>query len=149
MLSSVVLPAPLGPMTDIRAPWVTSRLTRLTACTPPKALDTSRISSNALISSAGGPGPPVRTSPLRSRRRSRRSKAPCPLVARDCSRQLTPCPLGVPPLPPRSGAPSAGVAGATLLGGRQSGQPSLPAPVVFDVTVRLALPHARHAQVEL
>src|SRR6185369_10841847 len=49
MFSSDVLPAPLGPITETRSPCATSRLTRLTACTPPKALETSRISSRALI----------------------------------------------------------------------------------------------------
>src|SRR6266545_7085335 len=58
MLSSVVLPAPLGPMTETRSPWVTSRLTRLTACTPPNALDTSRISSSALIGRSREPAFP-------------------------------------------------------------------------------------------
>src|SRR5437867_3020712 len=49
MLSSVVLPAPLGPITERISPRGTSRLTRVTACTPPKALDTSRISSCELM----------------------------------------------------------------------------------------------------
>src|SRR6059036_3265642 len=49
MLSSVVLPAPLGPMTDRISPRRTSRLTRITAWTPPKALETSLISSWELI----------------------------------------------------------------------------------------------------
>src|SRR5688572_20918131 len=63
MLSSVVLPAPLGPITDMRAPWVTSRLTRLTACTPPKDLDTSRISSNALTRATSYPRRGLRRPP--------------------------------------------------------------------------------------
>src|SRR3990170_6860997 len=45
MLSSVVLPAPFGPITDSSSPRRTSRLTRLTAWTPPKCLETSPISS--------------------------------------------------------------------------------------------------------
>src|SRR5437773_1025890 len=49
MLSSVVLPAPLGPMTETMSPLATSTLTCWTACTPPKAFDTSRTSSSALI----------------------------------------------------------------------------------------------------
>src|SRR6266478_5310820 len=49
MLSKVVLPAPLGPMTDRISPRRTSRLTRPTACTPPKDLETSAISSWALM----------------------------------------------------------------------------------------------------
>ena len=51
MFSSVVLPAPLGPMTERSSPSLTSTLTRLTACTPPNDLDTSRISSRALMRS--------------------------------------------------------------------------------------------------
>src|SRR2546422_10982252 len=62
MFSTVVLPAPLGPMTETISPFVTSRLTRVTACTPPNALLTSRISTNALTASprggAGRPPPP-------------------------------------------------------------------------------------------
>src|SRR5437773_4426493 len=51
MFSTVVLPAPLGPMTETMSPFVTSRLTRVTACTPPNALLTSRISTSALTAS--------------------------------------------------------------------------------------------------
>src|SRR4030095_8347821 len=49
MLSRVVLPAPFGPMTDRTSPRRTSRLTRLTAWTPPNDLETSVISSCALM----------------------------------------------------------------------------------------------------
>src|SRR3972149_6143397 len=45
MLSSVFFPAPFGPITDSSSPRRTSRLTRLTAWTPPKCLETSPISS--------------------------------------------------------------------------------------------------------
>src|SRR5437867_2998729 len=48
-LSRVVLPAPLGPMMDRISPSWTSRLTRLTAWTPPNAFETSRISTSALM----------------------------------------------------------------------------------------------------
>src|SRR5687768_10594823 len=48
MLRRLVLPAPLGPMTDSTSPLGTSRLTWLTACTPPNDLETSRISTSAL-----------------------------------------------------------------------------------------------------
>src|SRR2546422_4884832 len=58
MFSTVVLPAPLGPMTETISPFVTSRLTRVTACTPPNALLTSRISTNALTASPRGGGRP-------------------------------------------------------------------------------------------
>src|SRR6266545_3643228 len=50
MLSRVVLPAPLGPITERISPCCTSSPTRLTACTPPKDLETSVIWSCALMS---------------------------------------------------------------------------------------------------
>src|SRR5512134_1123892 len=50
MLSRVVLPAPLGPITERISPCRTSRLTRPTACTPPKDFETSTIWSCALMS---------------------------------------------------------------------------------------------------
>src|SRR5947208_452417 len=49
MLRMVVLPATFGPTTEKTWPCATSRLTRVTAWTPPKAFETSRISSCALI----------------------------------------------------------------------------------------------------
>src|SRR6185295_2319904 len=49
MLSRVVLPAPLGPITERISRGRTSRLTRLTAWTPPKDFDTSAIWSCALM----------------------------------------------------------------------------------------------------
>src|SRR3990172_6314048 len=63
MLSSVVLPAPFGPITDRTAPGSTSRLRRVTAWTPPNVLDTSRISSSALIRRRGPLRPPPRPPP--------------------------------------------------------------------------------------
>src|SRR3989337_3872333 len=45
MLRRVVFPAPFGPITDSSSPRRTSRLTRLTAWTPPKAFETPAISS--------------------------------------------------------------------------------------------------------
>src|SRR5215468_9321000 len=59
MFSSVVLPAPLGPITESRSPWLTSRLTLLTACTPPNDLETSRISRRALMRSREPALPPA------------------------------------------------------------------------------------------
>src|SRR5712692_5593375 len=53
MLISDVLPAPFGPITDNSAPRSTSRSTWLTACTPPNALETLRISSCAVIRRRG------------------------------------------------------------------------------------------------
>ena len=42
-LNSVVLPAPLGPMMDLRVAGTTSRLTWSTATCPPKRMVTSRV----------------------------------------------------------------------------------------------------------
>src|SRR5688572_32853382 len=53
MFRSVVFPAPFGPMMDRISPLRTSTLTRVTAWTPPKALDTSLISSWLLMDSPG------------------------------------------------------------------------------------------------
>src|SRR5438445_3242779 len=79
MFSSVVLPAPFGPMTDTSSPLCTSRLTFVTAWTPPNDLETSRISRSALISSAGGYAPLPNLPPFagagkaRARTQTRRS----------------------------------------------------------------------------
>src|SRR5262245_43576018 len=59
MFSSVVLPAPLGPITESRSPWLTSTLTLLTACTPPNDLETSRTSRRALMHSREPALPPA------------------------------------------------------------------------------------------
>src|SRR5512132_3205675 len=53
MFRRLVLPAPLGPITETMSPFATSRLTRLTAWTPPKAFDTSRTSRSALTTWSG------------------------------------------------------------------------------------------------
>src|SRR6266545_7471797 len=45
MLNNVVLPAPLGPITPTISPWPMAMLTSRLACTPPKRIDTSRVSS--------------------------------------------------------------------------------------------------------
>src|SRR6059036_943560 len=50
MFRTVVLPAPFGPMTDMIWPASTSRLTRVTAWTPPNDFDTSWISSCVVTS---------------------------------------------------------------------------------------------------
>src|SRR2546426_39244 len=81
-LSRVVLPAPLGPMMDRISPSWTSRLTRLTAWTPPNAFETSRISTsppNAFETSRISTSPPnafetsrISTSALILRRGPRR-----------------------------------------------------------------------------
>src|SRR5262245_3083770 len=64
MLRSVVLPAPLGPITDISSPCRTSRLTRLTAWTPPNDFETSWMESwtaaaprGAVMRCPASPGP--------------------------------------------------------------------------------------------
>src|SRR5262245_43886988 len=49
MFRSVVFPAPLGPITEMISPFCTSRLTRVTAWTPPNALDTASIWSCVVI----------------------------------------------------------------------------------------------------
>src|SRR5439155_21370325 len=65
MLSTVVLPAPFGPIIEKTWPASTSRLTFVTAWTPPNDFETSRISTCALICPEGGyaplPEPPPRT----------------------------------------------------------------------------------------
>src|ERR687891_1182199 len=61
MLSTVVLPAPLGPMTDMISPRGTSKLTLVTACTPPNDLERSCSSRMAPVF-APGPTPLARPS---------------------------------------------------------------------------------------
>src|SRR5207247_630986 len=87
-LSRVVLPAPLGPMMDRISPSWTSRLTRLTAWTPPNAFETSRISTSALILRRGPRRPPPRPPPEPIARAKPaleplRSTVPCHLVTHD------------------------------------------------------------------
>src|SRR6266540_274430 len=122
-LRRVVLPAPLGPITDRISPGRTSRLTRATAWTPPKCLETSAISSCALTKLRRGAPPPFRTSPHR-----------------------------VAPAKPALEAPkpSRGGLRTTLLRLlSRSRQPPLAALVVLDVAVALALADAGEAEVEL
>src|ERR687888_172722 len=79
-LRRVVLPAPFGPITDRISPWATSKLTTLTACTPPKDLETSRIASWVFTTTTAsgacsawprrGAPPPLPTSPHRMRRQN-------------------------------------------------------------------------------
>src|SRR6516164_3621172 len=47
MLRSEVLPAPLGPITEISSPERTDRVTASTARTPPKCFDTPEMASCA------------------------------------------------------------------------------------------------------
>src|SRR5438093_12561567 len=93
-LSRVVLPAPLGPMMDRISPSWTSRLTRLTAWTPPNAFETPRTSTR-LILRRGPRRPPPRPSPEPIARakpalETLRSTAPCHLVTRDGGLGLEP-----------------------------------------------------------
>src|SRR5437762_8019493 len=128
MLSTVVLPAPLGPMTETISPFVTSRLTRVTACTPPNALLTSRISTNAL-----------KASPRRGRRTGAppaRRPLPQPPPG-SWSNRGAPLPRGRPP--PRRARPA----------GARSRQPPLAPTVVLHVAIGLALAHPGQAEVEL
>src|ERR1051325_1610317 len=55
MLSTVVLPAPFGPMTDMISPRGTSNATLVTAWTPPKDFETSWISRIASLTSVPSP----------------------------------------------------------------------------------------------
>src|SRR4029450_8332898 len=100
MLSSDVLPAPLGPITEIKSPRLTSRLTRLTACTPPNAFETSWICRSVLIE---------RSNPNASSSYSILADSP-----------LCPSPLPFFSVPIDCTAPSAGFVGAILPGGRQA-----------------------------
>src|SRR6058998_286070 len=127
MLRSVVLPAPLGPMTDSISPRGTSRLTRVTACTPPKAFDTSRISSCALTTATSF----CRMGPRRPPPR------PPPEQVAPAKPALAPADVPVRGSTPRAGAPS------------RSRQPPFAATVVLHVAVALALPDARQPEVEL
>src|SRR5687768_14230364 len=119
MLSRLVLPAPLGPITDMISPLDTSRLTCDTACTPPKDFDTSRISSSAL------------TTATACRRRGPRRPPPRPPPGSIAVAK----PLEA--APPHTQPTSA------------SRQPPLPPAVVLDVAVALTLAHAAEAQIEL
>src|SRR6059036_335194 len=127
MLRSVVLPAPLGPITERISPRGTSRLTRVTACTPPKAFDTSRISSCELTTATAfrrrGPRPPPPRPPP-----ERVAPAKPALERRDAH------------------AASSVLACRSFL---RSRQPPLATAVVLDVAVALALPDARQPEVEL
>src|SRR5829696_1597426 len=51
---SVVLPAPLGPMTPTKSPWATPKDSSSTAFRPPKAFDRLRTSSMVGLGQASG-----------------------------------------------------------------------------------------------
>src|ERR671931_126889 len=132
MFSSVVLPAPLGPITDTISPRGMSKLTRLTAWTPPNAFDTSRTSSSELM---GG-----RQLARGWRRVARHVSFAYPAHGRgwesgehpSAQRSWSRSPLPPPRQPPSS----------TLR------EPSLAAAIVLHVAVALALPHPGQAQIE-
>src|SRR5438046_2783864 len=110
MLSTVVLPAPFGPIIEKTWPASTSRLTFVTAWTPPNDFETSRISTCALIGRRGPRRPPPRpedalprgSEPPESIARAkpaletRRPLVPCRLVTRD-RRGLASGPPDAPP----------------------------------------------------
>ena len=75
-LNSVVLPAPLGPMSPVTAPASTRRDTSVSAATPPKRTLTRSTSSAGAAPArpgAGAGGALRRHGPLRGRGRARRS----------------------------------------------------------------------------
>src|SRR2546430_12387596 len=110
MLSTVVLPAPFGPIIEKTWPASTSRFTFVTAWTPPNDFETSRISTCALI--------PQRGPPPRSEAGGSAPEA-----------------SGLPTLhPARTDASSAGSAGATLSGGEASEGGAAPLRVLTTAT---------------
>src|SRR5262245_51772333 len=136
MVSSDVSPAPLGPITEIKSPRLTSRLTRLTACTPPNAFETSWICRSVLIALRRGPRRPPPMPPPRSIAAAKpplEASGPhesswCAILAESplsASRSpLFQASLSIHRTPNRFHAPSAGFAGAILPGGgrRQAGR---------------------------
>src|SRR5436309_15814188 len=62
VLKSVVLPAPLGPISEAIIPSSSLRLTRASACRPPNLLDMSRSSNSDMLQL---PVLPRREDPLR------------------------------------------------------------------------------------
>src|SRR5437773_10740636 len=62
VLKSVVLPAPLGPISEAIIPSSSLRLTRASACRPPNLLDMSRSSNSDMLQL---PVLPRRENPLR------------------------------------------------------------------------------------
>src|SRR5574340_459948 len=53
MLSSVVFPAPLGPMSPITFPWASAKLTSFSALSPPKCFVTPSMTSTGDAACAG------------------------------------------------------------------------------------------------
>src|SRR6059036_2588965 len=160
-LSRVVLPAPLGPMMDRISPSWTSRLTRLTAWTPPNAFETSRISTSALILRRGPRRPPPRPPPEPIARakpalETPRSTVPGHLVTHDGGLGLEPpdAPRGSNRrferrLRRRNPVRGGGIGRGAQPPSEYSRQPSLAAPIMLDVTVALPLADAGEPQVEL
>src|SRR6185295_16685871 len=54
-LKNVLLPAPFGPMRQRSSRSASEKLTLLTACTPPKRIDRSRVSSTVSVNGAPRP----------------------------------------------------------------------------------------------
>src|SRR5437867_1935127 len=160
-LSRVVLPAPLGPMMDRISPSWTSRLTRLTAWTPPNAFETSRISTSALILRRGPRRPPPRPPPEPIARakpalETPRSTVPGHLVTHDGGLGLEPpdAPRGSNRrferrLRRRNPVRGGGIGRGAQPPSEYSREPSLAAPIVLHVAVALPLADAGEPQVEL
>src|SRR5947209_10633705 len=160
-LSRVVLPAPLGPMMDRISPSWTSRLTRLTAWTPPNAFETSRISTSALILRRGPRRPPPRPPPEPIARAKPaleplRSTVPCHLVTHDGGLGLEPpdAPRGSNRrferrLRRRNPVRGGGIGRGAQPPSEYSREPSLAPAVVLHVAIALPLADAGEPQVEL
>src|SRR5215471_6816335 len=63
MLNSVVLPDPFGPIRPVMLPRVTSIVQSLSACTPPKALETPSVRSRAVMTRSWRPARPYSRPP--------------------------------------------------------------------------------------
>src|SRR5881396_4143900 len=160
-LSRVVLPAPLGPMMDRISPSWTSRLTRLTAWTPPNAFETSRISTSALILRRGPRRPPPRPPPEPIARakpalKTPRSTVPGHLVTHDGGLGLEPpdAPRGSNRrferrLRRRNPVRGGGIGRGAQPPSEYSRQPPLAPAVMLHVAVALPLADAGEPQVEL
>src|SRR5438445_9116942 len=99
-LKMVVLPAPLGPMSPTISNSSTRRVTSLSACNPPKRMDTSVACSTGAPTAGRSPSPFLAGAADRRETRSRTGIAPP-------SPPQRPPPLGqleaLPPQPPAHG----------------------------------------------
>src|SRR5688572_10890624 len=134
-LSSVVLPAPFGPMTDTISPLATSKPTPLTACTPPNDFETSRSSTWVLTGWFICLGSPLAHVAMPRSPPSNGATTPG-AGARACR-------------PPRPQPPPRGRSVGDCSPFPRSRQPSLAAPVVLHVPVALAPPDPGEPEIEL